>query len=84
MNPNLLVSSITTLNYNEQLKQPDDNPSIGILLCPGKDHLEVEYALRIATKPIGVAEYRLTKELPSQYRGKLPSAEELKQIMKID
>ena len=79
---------IGKLNYylelvDEQLKQPDDNPSIGILLCPGKDHLEVEYALRIATKPIGVAEYKLTKELPTQYKGKLPSVEELKQIIKL-
>lgn len=71
------------LNYylelmDEQLKQPDDNLSIGILLCPGKDELEVEYALRIATKPIGVAEYRLTKVLPSKYKGKLPTVDELK------
>ncbi len=76
------------LNYylelmDEQLKQPDDNPSIGILLCPGKDNLEVEYALRIATKPIGVAEYRLTRELPLQYKGKLPTADELKQIINL-
>jgi predicted nuclease of restriction endonuclease-like (RecB) superfamily len=76
------------LNYylelmDEQLKQPDDNLSIGILLCPGKDNLEVEYALRIATKPIGVAEYRLTKELPSKYKGKLPTIDEIKKGLKL-
>lgn len=49
-----------------------DNPSIGILLCAEKDSLEVEYALRIANKPIGVAEYQLTKDLPEEYQDLLP------------
>jgi len=47
-------------------KQPDENPSIGIILCADKDHLDVEIALQNFTKPIGIAEYRLllpTEEL---------------------
>ena len=40
-----------------------DNPSIGILLVPHKDKLEVEYALRTSSKPIGVAQYTLSKKL---------------------
>lgn len=47
-------------------KQPDENPSIGIILCADKDHLDVEIALQDIHKPIGVAEYQLllpTKEL---------------------
>ena len=39
-------------------KAPDENPSIGIILCAGKDHLEVELALQDVNKPIGVAEYQ--------------------------
>ena len=35
---------------DEQLKQKDDNPSIGIILCPDKNPVEVEYALRIQNK----------------------------------
>lgn len=66
---------------DEQLKQPDDNPSIGIILCPEKDSVEVEYALRIQNKPIGVAEYRLTKELPETLQGKLPSVDEIKKTI---
>jgi len=62
---------------DEQLKQEDDNPSIGIILCPAKDKSEVEFALNIFHKPIGVAEYKLTKELPEKLRGKLPTAKEL-------
>jgi hypothetical protein len=57
----------------------DDNPSIGLILCPDKNAIEVEYALRIQDKPIGVAEYKLTKDLPEKLRGKLPSVTELRQ-----
>jgi len=66
---------------DEQLKQPDDKPSIGILLVPHKDKLEVEYALRTVSKPIGVAQYTLSKKLPKELLGKLPSADDFKQII---
>jgi hypothetical protein len=65
---------------DEQLKQPDDKPSIGILLVPHKNTLEVEYALKTASKPIGIAEYKLSKKLPKEFKGKLPSIEDFKQI----
>ncbi|MEI6089431.1 MAG: PDDEXK nuclease domain-containing protein [bacterium] len=67
---------------DEQLKQPDDKPSIGILLVPSKDRLEVEYALRTATKPIGVSQYKLSKKLPNELQGKLPSAEDFQKLLK--
>jgi predicted nuclease of restriction endonuclease-like (RecB) superfamily len=44
---------------DDQLKMSDENPSIGIILCAEKDHINVEVALRDFHKPIGVAEYRL-------------------------
>lgn len=69
---------------DEQLKQPNDQPSIGILLVPHKDQLEVEYALRIANKPIGVAQYTLSKKLPKELQGKLPTAEQFKQMLEDD
>tara|TARA_R110002050_G_scaffold83619_1_gene178827 strand:+ start:7000 stop:7230 length:231 start_codon:yes stop_codon:yes gene_type:complete len=53
-------------------KTENENPSIGILLCAEKDNLEVEYALRTTNKPIGVAEYQLTKDLPKKYQKYLP------------
>ena len=67
---------------DEQLKQPDDQPSIGILLVPDKNHLEVEYTLRNANKPIGVAEYVLSKQLPKEFIGKLPTAEDFQSVLK--
>ncbi len=45
-------------------KNTDENPSIGIILCAEKDHLDVEIALQDIQKPIGVAEYQLL--LPQQ------------------
>ncbi|MGD9492250.1 MAG: YhcG family protein [Bacteroidales bacterium] len=44
---------------DDQIKQPDENPSIGIVLCADKEHVEVEVALRDVNKPIGVADYKL-------------------------
>jgi hypothetical protein len=66
---------------DEQEKQPDDNPSIGIILCPVKDNIEVEYALRTSNKPIGVAEYKLTNKLPEKLKGKVPNSKELKRML---
>lgn len=64
-----------------QEKQSDDNPSIGIILCPLKDSLEVEYALKTSNKPIGVSEYKLTHSLPEKLKGKVPTSNELKQML---
>ncbi|MDO1451813.1 PDDEXK nuclease domain-containing protein [Rhodocytophaga aerolata] len=72
--------------YLEVLDQTEkldgENPAIGIILCAEKDNLEVEYALRVSTKPMGVAEYQLTKELPVSLTGKLPTVAELKAELK--
>ena len=58
------------------LKNPNNNPTIGILLCKNKDNYEVEFALKDIYKPIGVSEYRYT-ELPENIRQSLPTIEEL-------
>jgi predicted nuclease of restriction endonuclease-like (RecB) superfamily len=62
---------------NDRERGPDDQPSIGIILCAEKDDIEVEYALRTKTNPIGVAEYQLQTRLPDEYKGKLPTARQL-------
>jgi hypothetical protein len=58
---------------DEQLKSPEDNPTIGLLLCKKKSKLIAEYALRRTDGPIGVAEYRLLQELPKELQKDLPS-----------
>lgn len=65
------------------VKEKDENPSIGIILCADRDKFEVEFALRGIDKPVGVAEYRLTTKLPKALAGKIPDAKRLKlEIMK--
>lgn len=60
-----------------QVRLPDENPSIGIILCKEKKRTIVEYALRDAMKPIGVVTYRTVKKLPRELKGLLPSPEEI-------
>lgn len=64
---------------DEQVKEAHENPSLGIILCAEKDHLEVEYALRISNKPMGVVEYQLTQQLPDELSGLLPSAKDFQE-----
>ena len=71
---NLYLSAV-----DDQLRHPDDGPSIGLLLCRAKHQVLVEYALRDLNKPIGVAgwEATLAKVLPESLAGSLPSVEEI-------
>ena len=74
------------LNYylsalDSLVKLPEENPSIGILLCRDKDNTEVEFTLRDMSKPMGVATYHSTSEMPEMYRNVLPSAEDLKKLL---
>ena len=61
------------------MKAPEDNLSIGIILCATKDRILAEYALRDIKKPIGVAEWKtkLTRSLPKKLKGSLPTIEEI-------
>lgn len=62
---------------DEQLRQEHQGPSIGLVLCKERNRVVAEYALRGIANPIGVAEYRLTEDLPAPFRESLPSTERL-------
>jgi len=64
---------------DDLLKQPEDNPTIGLLLCRGRDKVVVEYALRDLNKPIGVADWKtkLVDKLPKEFEGVLPTVEQI-------
>ena len=64
---------------DEQLKHETDSPTIGLILCQGKDKLFAEYTLRDINKPIGISEYELTRILPDNLKGSLPSIEEIEE-----
>lgn len=69
---------------NDKERGPEDQPSIGIILCAEKDDVEVEYALRSKANPIGVAAYTLQSKLPGALKGKLPSAKQLADLVRVE
>lgn len=56
-----------------QERMPEENAPIGIIICRDKNTTVVEYALRTASRPIGVSTYTVVPELPEAYRAELPS-----------
>jgi predicted nuclease of restriction endonuclease-like (RecB) superfamily len=67
---------------DEQVKEKNDNPTIGLLLCRNKNNVIAEYTLRDMNKPMGVSEYRIKDYLPENLQNELPSIEELITIVK--
>ena len=68
---------------DEQIKLPEENPSIGIIICKSKDKTYVEYALKQSNVPIGVATYKLSDSLPEDMKEMLPEPEEIVERLKI-
>ena len=61
-----------------------DNRTIGLLLCKSKDRIKAEYALRDIQKPIGISDYELGHALPKDFRGSLPTIEEIEKELASD
>ena len=64
---------------DDLMRHPTDNPTIGLIICKNKNNLVAEYALRGINQPIGISEYQLTKVFPEQFKGSLPSVEEIEE-----
>lgn len=62
---------------DSQERLPDENPPIGIIICRGKNKTVVEYALRTASRPLGIASYSIVPQLPQDYQADLPSPERI-------
>ena len=71
---------------DDLLRHPDDNPSIGILLCKKKNKVKAEYALRRCSSPISVTSYetQIVKSLPKELKASLPSIEEIEEELERD
>ena len=77
---------LSKLNYyisaiDDLIKMPEDNPTIGLLLCRSKNNTKVEYALRGMTQPLGVAEYQ-TSKIIEELKSELPSIDDLERTVK--
>ena len=64
-----------------KVKKPHENPSIGIVLCKSADRDFVEFVIRDYSKPMGVATYTTSQEMPEPFRKALPDIEELKKLL---
>jgi predicted nuclease of restriction endonuclease-like (RecB) superfamily len=66
---------------DDTVKLPDENPSIGIILCKSKQRTIVEYALKESNKPIGVGTYQIVSTLPQELKNQLPAPEQVAKLL---
>ena len=62
---------------NHILKSEVDQPTVGLLICKGKDNVLAQYAVEGSSQPLGISEYELSKLMPEELRGSLPTIEEI-------
>ena len=54
-----------------------DNPTLGLLICKDMDKVEAQYALESTSQPLGISSYELSKLIPEEFRGSMPTIEEI-------
>ena len=64
---------------DDKLRGENDNKTIGLLLCKGKDEVVAQYALTGYDQPIGISDYQLSKAIPEKLKSALPSVEEVEE-----
>ena len=62
---------------NHQMKMPEDQPTLGLLVCKDMDKVQAQYALESASQPLGISSYQLTRLIPENFKGSLPTIEEI-------
>ncbi|HEX8333137.1 MAG TPA: DUF1016 domain-containing protein [Segetibacter sp.] len=66
---------------NDKLKGQNDQDTIGLLLCKGKNEVLAEYALKGYNHPIGISDYQISKAIPEQLKSQLPEISELENAL---
>lgn len=80
--PGYLAQLMTYLRIlDDKVKKPHENPSIGIVLRKNANKDFVEYVIQDYAKPMGVATYRLSEDMPEKLREALPDVEDLKKLL---
>ena len=69
---------------NHQLKTEKDEPTLGLLVCKSKDDIKAQYALEASSQPLGVSAYELSKLIPENFKGSLPSIDEIQSELRKD
>lgn len=62
---------------NHQLKSENDGPTLGLLICKSKDNVKARYALEASSQPMGISQYDITTFIPEEFKGSLPTIEEI-------
>ena len=62
---------------NHQMKTEADNPALGLLICKDMDKVEAQYASESTSQPLGISGYKLSKLIPEEFRGSMPTIEEI-------
>lgn len=65
------------VEVNHILNSEIDQPTVGLLICKGKDNVLAQYAVEGSSQPIGISEYELSRMMPEELRGSLPTIEEI-------
>ena len=68
---------------DDKLRGENDNKTIGLLLCKGKDEVVAQYALTGYDQPIGISDYQLSKAVPENLKSALPSIEEMEEELTL-
>lgn len=69
---------------NHPLKTEKDEPTLGLLVCKSKDDIKAQYALEASSQPLGVSAYELSKLIPENFKGSLPSIDEIESELRKD
>ncbi len=70
-----IATYVSTVNHT--LRGEGDTQTIGLLICKTKDNILAKYAVETSTEPIGISEYELNTLMPKDFKGTLPTIEEL-------
>ena len=65
------------VTVNHQLKGETDAPTLGLIICKSKDNVKAQYALEASSQPMGISEYDITQFIPENFKGSLPTIEEI-------
>ena len=66
---------------DDEVRKPNENPSIGILLCKSANKKFVEYVIQDYDKPMGVATYKTAADMDERLKQLLPSVDELEKLL---
>ena len=64
------------------LRKEGDAPTVGLLVCKNKDNVLAQYAVNSSNAPVGISEYELSDLMPEEFKGTLPSIEEIERELK--